>query len=122
MLKTALTAVLALTGTITSFAVTVQPSHAREDMTVTAPVHSERVPYQFSELASEQGIRGLQSRVRQAAHHVCEPDDEMFATYSELSCFSPTFRDGLAQIDRAVALARSGALAQAGTVRVGSAR
>lgn len=86
------------------------PASADQDMTVTAPSpYVERVPYSAIDLGSDRGVRDLRHRVRSAAHRVCAPAAETFtATYNEVSCFSPTFRDALAQVDDAVARQRGG--------------
>lgn len=80
-----------------------------EPTVVTPPSpYVEHVPYNSSDLTSEQGVKELRSRVRRAAHRVCEPDDNTFmATYSHMQCYNPTLKDAFAQVDVAVSRART---------------
>jgi UrcA family protein len=86
-------------------------AHADDVTTVTGTApRVEQVRYQTSELASDAGVRGLRSRVRLASYRVCAPEERTnMANYSELFCFSPTVRNAMAQVDRAIAQTRAAA-------------
>ena len=77
-----------------------------------------RVPYQPSDLATDQGVRELRSRVRNAAFELCQPSKDAWVTYNQLNCLAPTLRDALAQVDSAVTRSRSGEQASAGSISV----
>jgi UrcA family protein len=80
---------------------------------------TERVQYSAADLANDQAIRGLQRRVRSAAHRVCAPSEDTFMpTYIELRCYGPTAEDALAQVDRAVELSRSKQLVLSGSIAI----
>lgn len=60
-------------------------------MVVAETPYTERMGYQPSALASEDGLRGLKSRVRRAARRVCELGiDIPTAEYRERSCYNAT--------------------------------
>jgi UrcA family protein len=86
------------------------PVRAERQMTVTArSPHVERVAYTPANLASDQGVRDLQRRVRFAADRVCAPDAQTFLqTYNQLHCYNSAVRDAFLQIDDAIALYRGG--------------
>jgi UrcA family protein len=90
-------------------------AYASEEPTVvTGSPYVEHVTYTQSDLTTDKGVKDLRSRVRHAAHHVCATDDNAFhATNGEWSCYNPTLKDAFAQVDEAVARARSGNLASA---------
>ena len=107
-----------LTGLLLAIA---GPVHADESTTVTAPSrYVERVPYQASALANDEGVRDLRSRVRHAVHNVCQPSKEgvLWRSTDELNCFHLTFSDSQAQVDRVVAQARQGGIARAASIAV----
>jgi UrcA family protein len=95
-------------------------AHAEEATTVVgSSAIVEHVPYQPSELATDQGVRKLRSRVHAAALEVCQPSEVAFSpTYNQINCLSPTLRDAIAQVDSAVAHSRSGEQASAGSISV----
>lgn len=63
----------------------------------------ERVAYQPADLASERGVSDLRSRVRRAAHRVCDLGSYSHtADYRERICYTATLPAALAQVDRAV--------------------
>lgn len=87
--------------------------------TVTAPSpYIEHVSYEQDSLATAEGISDLRSRVRHAAHRVCAPGKDTFATYVPLQCVSPTLRDAFTQVDAAVQRWQSGQLASAPHITV----
>jgi UrcA family protein len=95
-------------------------AHAQDGTTVVATSpRVERVHYQPSDLATEQGIHDLRNRVRLAADHVCAPvpGDSMIA-FNELACTAPTLRNANAQVDLAVAHWRNGEQVSAGLIAV----
>lgn len=72
-------------------------------MVVAETPYTGRMGYQPSALASEDGLRGLKSRVRRAARRVCELGiDIPTAKYRERSCYNATLPDAFAQVDAAV--------------------
>jgi len=94
--------VLAITAVILTNA---SVAYAEEVQTVLAPSQFvERVSYDVSELATQSGIRGLQSRVTRATQRVCAPSENTFAvTYNGgRRCMRLTRNDAFAQIDLAV--------------------
>jgi UrcA family protein len=74
----------------------------------------ERVAYQPSDLASGSGIRDLRSRVRSAAHRVCDlGHDSATAEYRERTCYQATLPEALAQIDQVAARIARGEMPKA---------
>jgi UrcA family protein len=93
-------------------------AHAEDATTVVGSPRVTRVPYQPSDLATDQGVRELRSRVRNAAFELCQPSQDTWVTYNQLNCLAPTLRDAIAQVDSAVAHQRSGEQASAGSISV----
>jgi UrcA family protein len=94
-------------------------AHAEDATTVVGSPFVAHVPYQPSDLATDQGVRKLRSRVHAAALEVCQPSEDAFSpTYNQINCLSPTLRDAFAQLDSAVARSRSGEQASAGSISV----
>ena len=96
-------------------------AYADDQPTVVTPPspYVEHVPYKQADLTTEAGVKDLRSRVRRAAHRVCEPDDSTFyATYNHMRCYTPTIRDAFAQVDSAVSRARDTNLASASRISI----
>lgn len=80
-------------------------AHAEGPTTVVGdPPYTERVAYEPAALAGAEGIQNLRSRVRRAAHRVCDLGlDSYSAEYRERVCYQATLPEALAQVDRAAA-------------------
>jgi UrcA family protein len=94
-------------------------AHAEEATTVVGPSPIvEHVSYQPSELATVHGIHGLRSRISQAAHRVCKSPESLMGPLNMRYCLDPVYREGIAQLDRAIARWRAGEQASANTISV----
>ena len=71
----------------------------------------ERIAFSLADLSSDEGISGLQARIRKVARRLCGQAGDPTRFYAGKTCSAKASQDAFTQLDRIAARWRSGDLA-----------